>query len=367
MKTPYFRLLASVTLVASFLCACGGGDTAAPLVAPGAAAPSAPTVSGTAATGAAIANGSVSMNCVSGPTATTNTAADGSYSLSVSNITFPCVARVVYGAEKLHTYVSATGTANITPVTELLVANLTSGSAADAFDKFDAIRAKTLTATQVTAAIAAVKAYLVTLGVSVTDFPADPIGVKLVAKVGTTTDGDKFDKVLDDLKVKLGTKKLSDAVNDISKTSSTATTGTTTTTTNASGGDNVLTVSDATKSSRNGAYAVIGGRYTNNPPNLTDFGFTGNTKDEKFETDVSLTSAGAIRSATIWYFDANNVISFFGCGGTRAVTCTGVSFDPSSQKVRISNVKWSLVPGFGSAAVFSNETVTVNGTIAIGK
>ena len=84
----------------------------------------------------------------------------------------------------------------------------------------------------------------------------------------------------------------------------------------------MFTVSAATKSSRNGTYTVIGSRYSNNPPNLTDFGFTGNTKDGNFEADVSITAAGAIRSATVWYYDANNVISFFGCGGTSAVTCS---------------------------------------------
>ncbi|MBC7608026.1 MAG: hypothetical protein H7228_00375, partial [Polaromonas sp.] len=225
-------LFAAVFIGVVGLSACGGGGTSSPAVATA-------TVSGTAATGAAIAGGSVSMSCVSGASGIATTAADGSYSLSVSGITFPCVARVSYGtSDKLHSYVSAAGTANITPVTELLVANLTGGTAADAFDKFDATKAKALTTAQVTAAIAAVKAYLVTLGVSVTDFPADPIGAKLVAKAGTT-DGDKFDKVLDDLQAKLkaASKKLSEAVAEINKgTSSSAGTSTTTATAGAGTG-----------------------------------------------------------------------------------------------------------------------------------
>lgn len=350
----------STVLAASLLSACGGGsDSMSAATA---------TVSGTAATGAAIAGGSVSMNCVSGASGTTTTGTDGSFSISVSGITFPCVARVtVATGEKLHSYVAAAGTANITPVTELLVASLTGGTALDAFDKFDATKVKALTAAQVTAAIAAVKAYLVTLGVSVTDFPADPIGAKFVAKAGATA-GDKVDAVLDDLAARLKAvgKKLGDAVMAVAKATASGTTTTATTTTTASGGDNVLTVSAATKTSRNGAYAITGGRYTNNPPNLTDFGFTGNTKDGNFEMDVSVTAAGVIRSATIWYYeDANHVISFFGCGGTSAVTCSAVSFDAATQKVSINNAQWSLFPAAGAVAVAGAETLTVNGTIVI--
>lgn len=256
MKTPHFRLLAIATVAASFLSACGGGDTSSP-TAPAAATP---TVSGTAATGAAIAGGSVSMNCVSGSSASATTAADGSYTLNVTGIAFPCVARVSYGTEKLHSYVSAAGVTNITPVTELLVAYLTGGSALDAFDKFDATKAKALTVTQITAAIAVVKAYLVALGVSVADFPADPLGVKFVAKAGTT-DGDKFDKVLDDLqaRLKVAGKKLGDAVADINKGSSTATTntGTNTTGTTATGNSGVV-VGTQKGGSRQGVALNIG-------------------------------------------------------------------------------------------------------------
>lgn len=246
MRKTHLRLLATATLAASFLSACGGGDTAG----------ATPTVSGTAATGAAIAGGSVSMSCVSGPSTSATTAPDGSYSLSVSGITFPCIARVSYGTEKLHSYVSAAGAANITSVTELLVAKLTGGSALDAFDKFDAVKAKALTAAQVTAAIEAVKAYLVTLGVSVTDFPADPIGVKLTAKAGSVS-GDKFDAVLDDLQAKLkaGSKKLSDAVADINKGTSGGTSIPTTTTVGAGAGAGCTGDALAFFSKKKGSYS----------------------------------------------------------------------------------------------------------------
>ena len=294
------------------------------------------------------------MKCVSGTAGIATTGADGSYVLNLNDSTFPCIGRVDYTdsantRQKLHTFITAPGTANITPVTELLLASLTGGTSVDAFDKFDAAKVKALTAAQLSAAIAAIKAYLVTLGVSVTDFPADPIGAKFVAKVGSTA-GDKADGVLDDLAAKLKglSKNLGDAVSDVNKPA----------TTTGSGG-NVLTVSAASKSSRNGAYTISGGRFAGSPPNATDFGFNGNTVNGLFEAEVAVTVGGVIRYATIWYFDGNNVISFFGCGGTNATACTGVSFDSAGQKVTISNAHWTLTGG--------SETLTVNGTIVIPK
>ena len=338
-------LLAAVVL--GLVSGCGGGSDGA--------SPAAAAVSGTAATGAAIVGGLVSMKCVSGTTGIATTGADGSYVLNVNDSTFPCIGRVDYTdsantRQKLHTFVTAPGTANITPITELLLASLTGSTSVDAFDKFDAAKLKALNAAQVSAAIAAIKAYLVTLGVSVVDFPADPIGKKLVAKVGSSA-GDKADGVLDDLAAKLKGmgKNLGDAVGDVdgAKTPTTI------------GGANVLTVSAASKSSRNGAYTISGARFAGSAPNPTDFGFNGNTLNGLFETDVVVTTGGVIRYATIWYFDGNNVISFFGCGGSNATACTGVSFDSTGQKVTISDAHWTLTGG--------SETLTVNGTIVIPK
>ena len=210
--------------LAALLSACGGGS----------AAPAA-SVSGTAATGAAIASGSVTLKCVSGTSTAATTGTDGGFSIDVSGVTLPCVGRVDYkdasgAAQKLHTFISAAGTANITPITELLVANLTAGTAADAFDKFDATKSKTVTAAQIKTAADAVKTYLKnTLGVDVTNLPDDPIGTKFVATVGSTA-GDKADKVLDDLAAKLKTasKKLADAVGDLGKATGSSSSGGTT-------------------------------------------------------------------------------------------------------------------------------------------
>ena len=205
--------LALVVAAASLLSACGGGDGSSSAAA---------TVSGTAATGAAIAAGTVTLKCVAGTSNVVTTNTDGSFSIDVSSVTLPCVGRVDYKdaggtARKLHTFIKATGTANITPLTELLLASLTGAAATNAFDSFDGTAVKGFTAAQIKAAADAVKLYLQTvLRVDTSNLGDDPIGTKFAAKTGTS-DGDKFDKILDDLKAKLGTagKQLADAETDV--------------------------------------------------------------------------------------------------------------------------------------------------------
>lgn len=221
-STHRFFVVAAAAAVAASLSACGGGEGSGI----GSIAGSA-TVSGTAATGAAIVGGAVSSRCVSGSTTGATTGADGSFTLDVGAVTLPCVARVDYKdaagtAQRLHSLISALGTANITPVTELLVANLSGGAPADAFDKFDASKAKDITAAKIKAAADAVKAYLkTTLGVDTTNLPDDPIGTKFAPKTASR-DGDKLDKVLDDVQARLKTlgRKLGDASGDVAKSGS---------------------------------------------------------------------------------------------------------------------------------------------------
>ena len=202
-------------LSAALLAACGGGDGTVATTA---------TVSGVAATGAAIASGTVTFKCVSGTTSAATTGTDGSFTVDVTNVTLPCVARVEYKdaagtTRQLHTVITAAGTANITPLTELLVSKLSNGTGASAFDTFTATTGRAITAAQIKTAADAVKAYLVTLGVDVANFPADPVGARFVAKNGST-DGDAVDKLLDALKIKLGSKSLADAETEINKSGS---------------------------------------------------------------------------------------------------------------------------------------------------
>ena len=99
------------------------------------------TLSGTAAVGAPIVGAAVNVTCAAGA-ALSNipaTSAIGAWSVTLSGQTLPCAVQVsggtVNGAANTTTYQSianAYGIVNVTPLTDLLVANL-AGSAAAAF------------------------------------------------------------------------------------------------------------------------------------------------------------------------------------------------------------------------------------------
>ena len=343
--------------LAATLAACGGGSGTPPA-----------SVNGTAATGASIAAGTVTLKCVSGTSTAATTGTDGSFTIDVSSVTLPCVGRVDYKdssgvAQKLHTFIGAVGTANITPVTDLLVANLTGGTPADAFDKFDATKAKTYTTALVKAAAAAVKTYLKnTLGVDTTNLPDDPVGTKLTAKSGSVA-GDAFDKVLDDIQAKLkaGGKKLSDIAADVAKSAGGAGVG--------GSALGAVTVSAASNTLRNGTFSPAGAKFTNTVSG--DFGFNGQTTDGKFEIEIVASSGGTIKRAHLWFFDSGGP-KFFGCGGTVVPCSSKVGYEPLLKQFLLSGVNWAEVnaslDGSGNdTLVGAGETLTVTGTLDVSK
>jgi len=204
-KSNFTLGLISAAVVTLTACGGGGGGSTGP-------DGTVSRVTGVAATGLAIDNGRVTLKCVTGTTSATATGTDGSFSIDVSSVTLPCVARVTYtdsanAQKKLHSLVSTTGNVNITPVTDLLVAKLSNGPAAAAFDSFDAVKVKSYTKDQVSAATATVKTYLHDLGVDTSKLPDDVIGNTFKAATSSTK-GDDFDKVLDDLKGKLESNQM---------------------------------------------------------------------------------------------------------------------------------------------------------------
>jgi len=135
------RLMAA-TLLAT-LAACGGGGSGGagtPTLGSGSGtgnasgggglpAATGPVVTGTAATGAALSGATVSAKCAIGSGSAT-TSSSGAYSVSVSNGGLPCVLTATSADSNtvLHSVAAGTGTgaatSNITPLSELLVAQL---------------------------------------------------------------------------------------------------------------------------------------------------------------------------------------------------------------------------------------------------
>lgn len=141
------------------LTACGGGGSGAS----DAPASGSITIAGTAAKGAALAGATVSATCATG-TGTATTAIDGAYTLTIANAALPCVLRAT-GTEGsvFHTLVPGSGIsgtfrANLTPLSEMVVARVGGATPAAYFASFGG--GTTVTAASVAQAVDYVKAAL---------------------------------------------------------------------------------------------------------------------------------------------------------------------------------------------------------------
>ena len=185
---------AATSCAALALAGCGGGGGG------GSSPPAASslTIAGTAAHGAMLPGAAVSIRCAAG-TATATTAADGRYTSTLAGASLPCALRVVgTDGSVFHSVVAGTGStgtfaANITPLTELLVAAAT-GTSPGTF--FDGVGSGTvLTPAALTQAIA----HLKTAVASVTDLTgSNPVTDVLVA-------GNALDQKIDAVVASLAT------------------------------------------------------------------------------------------------------------------------------------------------------------------
>lgn len=171
------------------LAACGGGGSDSP--------PSpTPTVKldGVAASNVALSGATVSVKCAAG-TGTATTANNGTYTVTLSSASLPCVLKVAGSGSSLHSMLPGTGTSgtytvNLSPLTELVVAKAT-GIAPEAF--FTGFTAATApTAAVVTQATEAVK----TLAAGVVDLSGvNPISDTLVPSTSTTAGNAQAQKI----------------------------------------------------------------------------------------------------------------------------------------------------------------------------
>ena len=122
--------LSSVTMISRvlffiplLLTACGGGTVGST---------SSGTLSGVAAVGTPINGGTINVICAAGSALTTTTDSSGNWQTTLAGQTLPCAVEVSVGkigsvpnSTTYHSIATSTGTVNVTPLTELLVANLT--------------------------------------------------------------------------------------------------------------------------------------------------------------------------------------------------------------------------------------------------
>jgi hypothetical protein len=139
-------VLAPVLVAAAAMTACGGGGSDAPPPPP--PTPTSVTIAGTAAKGAALAGATVDIKCAAGTGAAT-AGSDGTYTVTITEGALPCALRAT-GTEGsvFHSVVAGTGStgtyaANVTPLTEMLVAQLAAAAPAAFFDGFGSSTAVT--------------------------------------------------------------------------------------------------------------------------------------------------------------------------------------------------------------------------------
>ncbi|CAG4886846.1 hypothetical protein [Paraburkholderia saeva] len=133
LNTGITRLALGASMCAA-LAACGGGGSDNSSASNPADNTPTVTTGGTAAIGAPIVGGAVSLKCASGATASATTSSDGSWTVSIKSTDYPCAVRVSDGqangaalASPLHSVAVASGTTNITPLTDLEVGVLGKG------------------------------------------------------------------------------------------------------------------------------------------------------------------------------------------------------------------------------------------------
>lgn len=190
--TQHTKRLATGLIGAAILTlsACGGGSSSS---GGDTTTPSVLQVSGVAATGAALSGATVNAKCATG-TQTGTTLTDGSYTLSITDGALPCVLEASDGTTTLHSLASGSGdsaTANITPVTELVVAQLSGQDPATFFANATAgstALPTTITSEAVTTAAQAVVQTLASAGLD-TSALTDPITSPLAAGTGSGYDG----------------------------------------------------------------------------------------------------------------------------------------------------------------------------------
>jgi hypothetical protein len=152
------QVLYSVSAMAlASLVACGGSD-------PAPAASSSSTLGGTAAVGVPIVAGSVTVTCAGGsaiPTTTTGT--DGAWTVTISGQTFPCAVQVKQGtvngaanSAAYHSIAFTAGTVNVSPLTDLVVANLAGTSPASWFGALNGATLQKVTANSLNTSTTAV-------------------------------------------------------------------------------------------------------------------------------------------------------------------------------------------------------------------
>ncbi len=193
-KNDFIKSITAL-LVGFILTGCGGGSSSS-----GGSTPATTSLSGTAAVGFAVANGTVNIKCASSTSiASSTTSASGAIQATLSGQTLPCAIQVsggtinsVANTTNYHSIATSAGNVNVTPLTDLLIANLAGTATPSAwFASLTTTQLAAIAAGQVTTATTNVKT---ALGLTTQLAGIDPI-----TTVFTPTNDNVMDNTLEAL------------------------------------------------------------------------------------------------------------------------------------------------------------------------
>jgi len=207
---------------------CGGGGGSAPPSAGNGGNTSA-RVSGTVAVGYPIIGANVAVKCASGFTASATTGIDGTWAATVADTAYPCVVQASGGTANgiallspLHSMMLGSGNVNVTPLTDLIVANVTGQDPATWFTNANSGQlVGAITSTNINNAVGVVSTVLASLPGQ----PSLPNGFNPITTPFTANQVDAGDVVLDNYAAGLALANMTrdDAVSNVAAGSTTLT------------------------------------------------------------------------------------------------------------------------------------------------
>jgi len=209
------KILAILTML--FLVGCGAGGSSTSSTSDGtstttttttATAAATVSLSGTAATGLALSGASIDAVCSNGATGSATSGTDGAYTLSIASAVQPCILKATDSSSGETYYsvaASGTTTANITPLSHLVVTN---ALGSDPSSSFNASTASGISSTTLATAVTSVQSSMSSLGISISGI--NPLTTTLTAALsdsGLSTDSQ--DKAIDQLMATMSAAKIS--------------------------------------------------------------------------------------------------------------------------------------------------------------
>lgn len=195
MSQNIFIKSVSAIIIGLILAACGGGGASG-----GGTTQTVTSLSGTAAVGFAVVNGTVNIKCASSTAiAPSTTSAAGAIQVNLTGQTLPCALQVTGGTingvgntNNYHSIATSAGNVNVTPLTDMLIANL-AGTATPTtwFAGLTTAKLAAITAGQVTTAATNVKTAL--------GLTTQLAGIDLITTAFTPTRNNVMDNTLEAL------------------------------------------------------------------------------------------------------------------------------------------------------------------------